>query len=177
MLGFGLRWLPVTVRGWVSSNYAVLACPDFPKCHGSWWPAMDWRQAFELWRPLGQTGEGELLPFVALTTIHYVHRLMAYLLLPVLWALAWALWQAGLRAQGRAIGLLALLQLVTGLSNVVLGWPLLAAVMHTGGAAALVMGLTWALGCAQTARSGLAPSGIARPTPGAGLSAAERVHP
>jgi cytochrome c oxidase assembly protein subunit 15 len=177
VLGFGLLWLQVALGGWVSSNYAVLACPDFPKCHGSWWPAMDWRQAFELWRPLGQTGEGELLPFVALTTIHYVHRLMAYLLLPVLWALAWALWQAGLRAQGRAIGFLALLQLVTGLSNVVLGWPLLAAVMHTGGAAALVMGLTWALGCAQTARSGLAPSGIARPTPGAGLSAAERAHP
>jgi cytochrome c oxidase assembly protein subunit 15 len=35
--------------------------------------------------------------------------------------------------------------LITGLSNVVLGWPLLAAVLHTGGAAAMVVTMTWVL--------------------------------
>jgi len=40
------------------------------------------------------------------------------------------------------LGLL-LLQLVTGLSNVVLGWPMLAAVLHTGGAGAMVVVLVW----------------------------------
>ncbi len=144
--GFALLWLQVALGGWVSTNYAVLACADFPTCQGGWWPAMDWRQAFELWRPLGHTGEGEPITFAALTAIHYAHRLMAYLLLPVLWVLAWRLSQAGLQRQGRALGLLALLQLTTGLSNVVLGWPLLAAVLHTGGAGALVMAFTWALG-------------------------------
>ena len=154
--GFALLWAQVALGGWVSSNYAVLACSDFPRCQGSWWPEMAWHQAFELWRPLGHTGAGEPITFAALTAIHYVHRLMAYLLLPVLWALAWALSRQGLRAQGRAMGLLALLQLLTGLSNVVLGWPLLAAVLHTGGAAALVLAFTWALGTSVVAAPGAA---------------------
>ncbi len=154
--GFALLWLQLALGGWVSTNYAVLACDGFPACQGSFWPAMDWRQAFELWRPLGQTGAGESITMAALTAIHYAHRLMAYLLLPVLWALAWYLGRAGLQAQGRALGLLALLQLATGLSNVIMGWPLAAAVLHTGGAGALVMAFTWALGTSQAAR--LVPS-------------------
>ncbi len=149
--GFGLLWLQVALGGWVSTNYAVLACTDFPMCQGRWWPPMDLRQGFELWRPLGMTGSGETLTFAALTGIHYVHRLMAYLLLPVLWALAWRLHRAGLVPQARWLAGLALLQLLTGLSNVVLGWPLLAAVLHTGGAAALVVAFTWAL---ATSRAG-----------------------
>ncbi len=149
--GFALLWLQLALGGWVSTNYAVLACDGFPACQGSVWPPMDWHQAFELWRPLGQTGAGEAITMAALTAIHYAHRLMAYLLLPVLWALAWHLGRAGLRAQGRALGLLALLQLATGLSNVILGWPLAAAVLHTGGAGALVMAFTWALGTSRTA--------------------------
>ncbi len=170
--GFALLWLQVALGGWVSSNYAVLACTDFPQCQGSWWPVMEWRQAFELWRPLGHTGAGEPIVFAALTAIHYVHRLMAYLLLPVLWALAWALSRQGLRRQGRALGLLALLQLLTGLSNVVLGWPLLAAVLHTGGAAALVMAFTWALGTTERART---PAGS--PQAAGSYSRTQRVHP
>ncbi len=149
--GFALLWLQLALGGWVSTNYAVLACDGFPACQGSVWPPMDWHQAFELWRPLGQTGAGEAITMAALTAIHYAHRLMAYLLLPVLWALAWHLGRAGLRAQGRALGLLALLQLATGLSNVILGWPLAAAVLHTGGAGALVMAFTWALGTSRAA--------------------------
>jgi cytochrome c oxidase assembly protein subunit 15 len=151
-VGFALLWLQLALGGWVSTNYAVLACDGFPACQGSFWPAMDWRQAFEIWRPLGQTGAGESITMAALVAIHYAHRLMAYLLLPVLWALAWYLGRAGLQAQGRALGLLALLQLATGLSNVIMGWPLAAAVLHTGGAGALVMAFTWALGTSQAAR-------------------------
>lgn len=143
-LGFGLLWLQVALGGWVSTNYAVLACSEFPRCQGSFWPDMNFREGFELWRQLGMTGEGEHITFAALTAIHYAHRLAAYLLLPVLLALGWALLRAGMPAHGRWLLWLAAWQLLTGLSNVVLGWPLLAAVAHTGGAAALVVVFIWA---------------------------------
>ncbi|HSW19198.1 MAG TPA: COX15/CtaA family protein, partial [Ramlibacter sp.] len=142
---FALLAAQVALGGWVSTNYAVLACREFPSCQGSWWPAMNFREGFELWRELGKTGAGEHVTFAALTAIHYAHRLMAYLLLPALLALAWRLHAAGMARQGRWLAGLAALQLLTGLSNVVLGWPLVAAVGHTGGAAALVVALTWAL--------------------------------
>ena len=129
--------------GWVSTNYAVLACSDFPTCQGSWWPPMDFGHGFALKRELGQTGAGDWLPFEALTAIHYVHRLAAYAVLAALAGLAWRL--HGLRRADPALGrwaavlaAVALLQLLTGLSNVILDWPLVAAVAHTGGAAALV---------------------------------------
>ena len=142
---FALLWLQVALGGWVSTNYAVLACSSFPTCQGQWWPAMDFRQGFELWRHLGVTGSGEPISFAALTAIHYVHRLVAYALFVVLGVLAWRLRGGPLHWASRAVALLALWQFATGLSNVVLGWPLVAAVSHTGGAAALVVALTWAL--------------------------------
>ncbi len=141
---------------------AVLVCDTFPRCQGSWWPDMALAEGFELWRPLGQQGDGGLLSFAALTAIHYMHRLFAYAVFVLLLALVWRLHRAGaLAAQRRALLALALLQLVTGLSNVVLGWPLLAAVLHTGGAAALMTALVWALCASQaTARQ---PAGAIRP--------------
>ncbi|CAM5792526.1 heme A synthase [Ottowia pentelensis] len=171
-LGRGLRallWLTavavgvqLALGGWVSTNYAVLACSGFPTCQGSWWPPMDFAQGFELWRPLGEQGDGGLLSFAALTAIHYTHRLFAYLVFALLLALVWGLHRAGaLPRQRRALLGLALLQFVTGLSNVVLGWPLLAAVVHTGGAAALMTVLVWAL-CASRAAE-RQPTGAGRP--------------
>jgi cytochrome c oxidase assembly protein subunit 15 len=148
-----LLWLQLALGGWVSTNYAVLACAEFPTCQGSWWPAMDFAQGFELWRPLGLTSAGEPVSFAALTAIHYTHRLMAYLLLPLLAVLAWRLHRAGLAAPARWLGALGALQLLTGLSNVVLGWPLVAAVAHTGGAAALAAVLTWAVGASRVDRT------------------------
>jgi cytochrome c oxidase assembly protein subunit 15 len=142
-----LCWLQTALGGWVSTNYAVLACTDFPACQGSWWPEMDFGQGFAPMRELGQTGDGAWLPFAALTAIHYVHRLGAYLVLGAVALLAWRLAVAG-RTQPTlvrwawALGGIALWQLGSGLSNVFLGWPLVAAVAHTGGAAALVTGLT-----------------------------------
>lgn len=159
LVAAGLLWLQIALGGWVSTNYAVLACTDFPTCQGSWWPAMDARQGFELWRELGKTGSGEHIAFPALTAIHYTHRLMAYVVLAALAACAWALRTGSLARQARWIGVLALWQLISGLSNVVLGWPLVAAIAHTGGAAALVVVLAWAL---RESRAGLA--GASSPT-------------
>ena len=143
--------LQIALGGWVSTNYAVLACNTFPMCQGSWWPVMDFAQGFELWRPLGVSGDGTQLEFHALTAIHYTHRLFAYALFVAVGLLAWRLHSVGrLAAQRRWLVGLTLLQLLTGLSNVILDWPLLAAVVHTGGAAAMMTVLAWAL-CASRA--------------------------
>jgi len=142
---FALLVLQVALGGWVSTNYAVLACTEFPLCQNSWWPEMDFAQGFEFWRELGLTGDGRHISFAALTAIHYVHRLMAYLVLALLGLLAWRMrGVAAWRRPARWLALLTGVQFITGLSNVVLGWPLLAAVLHTGGAAAMVVVLTWA---------------------------------
>ena len=138
--------LQIALGGWVSTNYAVLACTQFPTCQDSWWPTMNFAQGFEIWRHLGVTGDGQPLDFSALTAIHYAHRLMAYAVFAALGLLAWQLRRIPpLRPQARWLAGLALLQLATGLGNVLLGWPLAAAVLHTGGAAALAVVLTWAV--------------------------------
>jgi len=142
--------LQVLLGGWVSTNYAVLACTSFPTCQGSWWPDMDFAQGFQIWRALGLLQGGSHISFAGLTAIHYAHRLAAYAVLAALGVLAWRLWRV-LPAQARWLAALALLQFATGLSNVVLDWPLVAAVLHTGGAAALVVVLTWALASSRAA--------------------------
>jgi cytochrome c oxidase assembly protein subunit 15 len=136
-----LTVMQVTLGGWVSTNYAVLACSDFPTCHGSWWPEADFAEGFTMLRPLGQAADGSYLSVQALTAIHLTHRLAAVVVLGALLALTWALRRSpitGAAPYARAIVALALWQLASGLSNVVLGWPLLAALAHTGGAAALL---------------------------------------
>jgi len=144
-----LLLLQIMLGGWVSANYAVLACADFPTCQGSWWPDMNFSQGFEVWRGLGLTADGEPVSFAALTAIHYVHRLVAYGLLCLLMVLAWQLNRSRVwRLASRVLAVLIGLQLVTGLANVVLGWPLLAALLHTGGAAALLLTLTWVVASA-----------------------------
>lgn len=143
---FALLWLQIALGGWVSTNYAVLACSEFPACQGSFWPDMSFREGFTLWRSLGAGSDGANISFQALTAIHYVHRLAAYLVFAALLLLTWRLRQIpAMRSYGSWTGGLALWQFATGLSNVVLGWPLVAAVSHTGGAAALVVVLTGAL--------------------------------
>ena len=135
-----LALVQIALGGWVSTNYAVLACTDFPTCQGAWWPDMDFAAGFTLRRGLGVAADGSALPVAALTAIHEAHRLGAGVVLMALVALAWAVGRTGGAATRRwAWGLagVATWQLATGLSNAVLGWPLAAAVAHTGGAAAL----------------------------------------
>lgn len=133
----GLVVLQVALGGWVSTNYAVLACQDVPTCQGQWWPPMDFAAGFTLQRGLGVQADGSALPFAALTAIHVTHRIGAVVVLTALGLLIAALRQPAPR-YARGLLAIAALQLLTGLSNIVLGWPLLAAVAHTGGAAALV---------------------------------------
>ena len=141
--------MQIALGGWVSTNYAVLACTGFPACNGQWWPAMDASQGFTLLRELGRAGHGGYLNFDALVAIHMTHRLFAVLALGALVWGAWRLWrQPGLALRRYGVWLAAALlwQAGSGLSNVVLGWPIAAALAHSAGAAVLVALLTslWA---------------------------------
>jgi cytochrome c oxidase assembly protein subunit 15 len=152
--------LQIALGGWVSTNYAVLACSDFPQCQGKFWPTMSFDEGFGLWRALGHTTAGTVISFPALTAIHYTHRLAAVLVVLLLAALALRLNRTpGLRQPSRWIAGLTGLQVASGLGNVVLGWPLLAALLHTAGAAGLVMVLTWA--CCQVRATSASQQGRA----------------
>ncbi len=154
----------IALGGWVSTNYAVLACTGFPQCNGQWWPEMAAGPGFTVLRELGMTGHGGLLPFEALVAIHMAHRLFSLVVVAVLGLLAWRLWRTSLpvtRRFGAGLAALLLAQFFSGLSNVVLGWPLAAALAHSAGAAALVLMLTLLL-----ARTAL-PRTAAQPLPGA----------
>ena len=139
-----ILFIQVFLGAWVSTNYAVLACPDFPTCLGSAWPETDWAEGFSLWRQLGLNAQGEFISPIALQTIHWAHRLFAVLVLIVLGSLALKALQLtnsallGLGRFAKLLLALLLLQVITGISNVVFQWPLIAALLHTAGSAALV---------------------------------------
>lgn len=140
-----LAVVQMALGGWVSTNYAVLACRDFPTCQGAWWPPADFGAGFHLRRELGVGPDGEFLPFAALTAIHLAHRIGAVGLLAGLALLVWRLArhpQSAVRRWAWPLAGVAAWQVATGLGNVVLGWPMISAVAHTGGAAALAVLLT-----------------------------------
>lgn len=130
--------LQLMLGGWTSTNYAALACTDFPTCHGLWWPQMDVQDGFHVLRELGASRYGGNLGLDALTAIQWMHRLGAMLVL--LWGLLCVrlLWPV---ASGLACVLLAalLLQITLGISNLLLHLPLVLAVLHNAGAALLVV--------------------------------------
>ncbi len=131
--------LQIALGGWVSSNYAALACADFPTCQNHWWPDMDVATGFQLLRPLGQTADGASLSLAALTAIHYSHRLGALLVLLLVGRLAVLLWrQAGWRRWAIVLAVLLTLQIALGIANVLLALPLALAVAHNAGAALLL---------------------------------------
>lgn len=140
VVGLCLLIAQIALGGWVSTNYAVLACTDFPTCNGQWVPPMDFAQGFHLWRKLGMTGDGEVISQDALVAIHWTHRTFAVVVIAYLvWLGARLKRFPALRDPARLLLLLTVVQLLTGLSNIVLQWPLLIAVMHNGGAAAMLL--------------------------------------
>jgi cytochrome c oxidase assembly protein subunit 15 len=135
--------LQIALGGWVSTNYATLACSDFPLCNGQVVPAMDFEHGFTLWRELGKTAAGHYLPFTALTAIHWVHRNFALVVAAGLGWTAWTAWrQPALARTARLIALVLGVQLATGIATVFFSFPLVIAVMHNAGAALLVLLVT-----------------------------------
>jgi heme a synthase len=135
--------LQIALGGWTSSNYAAVACPDFPTCQQSWWPHMDFRDAFVLWRGLDIDYTGGVLANPARIAIHVTHRIGAMIAGSILIAVGAATLIRG-RSRGlRLVGVLligaVLLQISIGITMVHLGMPLAVATSHNAGAALLVL--------------------------------------
>jgi cytochrome c oxidase assembly protein subunit 15 len=145
MVGLMVLALQIMLGGWVSTNYAALACPDFPTCQRSFWPEMDFGDAFVLWRGLGIDYEGGVLDHPARVAIHFVHRLWAVVTALVLGVLAWRAIRTGqsraVRAAGAALAALLVLQWTIGPVMVLKALPLALATAHNGVAALLVLAL------------------------------------
>jgi heme a synthase len=133
----------ISLGGWTSSNYAAAACPDFPTCQGSFWPPMDFRNGFILWRGLGIDYEGGVLDAPARVAIHYMHRVGA-----VITAIVLAFVVAGGVRRGQsnatkiaaiAVAVAAVIQIAIGANLILKGWPLWLGTAHNAGAALLVL--------------------------------------
>lgn len=143
LIGICLLALQIALGGWTSSNYAAIACPDLPTCRGSWWPPMDFRDAFVLWRGLGVDYEGGVLLNSARVAIHVTHRLGAVIVGTALigtgvLVLRRSAWRP-LRFVGGLLVLAVLLQIAIGLAMVHFRFPLPLATLHNAGAALLVI--------------------------------------
>lgn len=133
----------IVLGGWTSSNYAAVACPDFPTCQNAWWPHTDYGNAFILWRGLGINYEGGVLDNPARIAIHLTHRLGAVaatlaLSLAALFVIVRKSVPSAVPAAYTVLGALAL-QLTIGISMVLKAFPLRLATAHTAGAALLLL--------------------------------------
>jgi len=129
----------ITLGGWVSSNYAAVACVDLPTCHGEWWPAMDFGKGFHLTQHIGPNYLGGQLDSDARTAIHMSHRIGALLVTLALLVLAWRLHAVRMSRLSGLLLLALTLQVGLGISNVIFHLPLLVAVAHNAGGAALLL--------------------------------------
>lgn len=143
LTGLIVLLLQITLGGWTSSNYAALACPDFPTCQNSYWPHMDAKDAFVLWRGLGIDYEGGVLDHPARVAIHFVHRLGALLAAIALGALSIRAWRFGetrpIRTAGAILGIVLIAQLLLGPLMVMRALPLVLATAHNAVAALLLL--------------------------------------
>ena len=143
VVGLVLVGLQIALGGWVSANYAALACgTNFPHCLGSWAPPTDFREAFILWRGIGVDYEGGVLDAPARVAIHLTHRVFALVVAGHLIALGFKLRRIPeIAGWGKAIWILLAAQVGLGILNVVNGLPLKVAVAHNAGAAILLFAL------------------------------------
>jgi len=143
LIGLIALTIQIALGGWTSSNYAAIACPDFPKCQNAWWPQTDYEDAFVLWHGLGINYEGGVLENPARVAIHLTHRMGALIAtLTLSLAALTVLTRRVLAKFALPAGLVLaalLLQLTIGVSMVLRGFPLQLATAHTAGAALLLL--------------------------------------
>lgn len=134
--------IQIGLGGWTSANYAAVACPDFPTCQNQWWPAMDFMEGFVLWHGLGIDYEGGILAGEARTAIHMSHRMGALVTLMVVGTVAIRAFISENKTvsnTGILLGILLLIQIGLGITNIVKVLPLPIAVAHNGVAALLLL--------------------------------------
>ena len=147
-LAGGVLVLQLALGGWVTSNYAGIACQGFPTCNTQWWPTMDLSEGFHLTQTVGPNYLHGQLHADARTAIHMVHRLGALLLGMALAALWWRYRSVNAVGAPLCVVLLAYFsQVALGVANVLLWLPLWLALLHTAGAVALVLSMGWAWWC------------------------------
>lgn len=135
-----LLFIQIALGGWTSTNYAALACTDYPTCHGSLIPEMDFSNAFTIFRELGVTSLGEPLSLEALHAIQWVHRIGAIVLLIYLLFVAYVLKvNQGFNMWSNVLILVISLQFIVGIANLLLHLPIVLATLHNLGAALLVV--------------------------------------
>jgi cytochrome c oxidase assembly protein subunit 15 len=135
----------IALGGWSMVNYAGLACPDFPKCQGVWWPQMDFVAAFTMWRDLGLDYESRLLDLPGATAIHMGHRVGALIVLLYVGWLSLHVLRVGnkdnLCRYGGLVLLMLLLETTLGIAEVVAHLPLAVALAHSAGGVLLLLSL------------------------------------
>lgn len=143
LLGLVIVGCQIALGGWVSSNYAGLACIGFPYCNGILLPHLNLHDAFNLASPIGANYQGGLLDSPTRMTIQMVHRIGAvvtasYLLIIAIWVLRKS---ASHRLQQIAAVILTLvcIQFTLGVINVTEYLPLSVAVAHNAVAALLLL--------------------------------------
>lgn len=144
LIGLGVLVCQIALGGWVSSNYAALACPDLPTCMGQWWPAQaDFSEGFIMWRGLGIDYEGGVLEAPARVAIHFAHRLGALTASLVLLVVTLRYWRNApateMRIACAAVWAALLTQVTLGVATVWFGLPLAIATAHNGIAAVLLL--------------------------------------
>ena len=135
-----ILFMQIFLGGWTSTNYAALACTDFPTCHGAWLPVMDFSNAFHLVRELGVDATGNTLNLAAYTAIQWTHRIGALITFVYLGALGiWLLKAPQLKKIGMLMLILLVVQIILGVANLLLHLPLVLAVGHNMVAALLLI--------------------------------------
>ena len=141
--GLILIFMQIFLGGWTSTNYAGLACTDFPTCHGQLIPDMDFKNAFNIFRNLGQTSKGAPISLNALQAIQWIHRIGAITVVIYFGYLSYVLMKYK-QLRFEAILLLTILaaQFIIGIANLTLHLPMVLAVSHNLTAALLVVIIT-----------------------------------
>ena len=134
-----LLFAQIALGGWVSANYAGLACPDFPVCHGEWTPPTVDFSGFDLARDLRRGSDGGAITAAALATIHWAHRLGALALAVWFAVFVVALWRGGNRREGGGLAAALIAQILVGILNIAYQLPLSLAILHNALAAMLVV--------------------------------------
>lgn len=135
----------IALGGWTTSNYAAVACPDLPACQGEWLPDMDFKHAFNVFQEVGPNYLGGQMHNEARVAIHYSHRMGALITGLYIGFLCWLLWRRGAidatRRLALGIGAVLTLQILLGIGNIALNFPVWVAVAHNGVGALLLLTL------------------------------------
>ena len=135
-----ILFIQIFLGGWTSTNYAALACTDFPTCHGELIPPMDFSNGFTLWRELGMTAQGDALTLQALQAIQWIHRIGAFIFVSYFLYIIYLMSKfKSCNVYRNLLVIVISFQFIIGVLNLLLHLPLALATMHNLGAALLVI--------------------------------------